>query len=92
VRRAEPHESPDLKAWSMATCLTEVPRSEFDFVGELDYKHGRDTHWIYLSEPDDAFDAYDRIGRKLKIEARQAAGVHRWSGRGCREWATKRYL
>jgi hypothetical protein len=74
VRRAEAHELPDLKTWSMASCLTIVPRSEFDFVGELDYKSGRDTHWVYLSVPDDAFDAYDRIGRKLKVEARQLRG------------------
>jgi hypothetical protein len=74
VRRAEPYETPDLETWSMASCLTEVPRSEFDFVGELDYKHGRDTHWIYLSVPNDAFDAYDRVSRKLRIEARQLRG------------------
>jgi hypothetical protein len=74
VRRAEPQETPDLKAWNMASCVTEVPRSEFDFVGELDYKHGRDTHWIYLAVPEDVFDAYDRIARKLKIEARQLRG------------------
>jgi len=74
VRHAEPRERPDLKTWSMASCLTEVPRSEFDFVGELDYKNGRDTHWIYLAVPADAFDAYDRISRKLKIEARQLRG------------------
>jgi hypothetical protein len=74
VRRAAPHETPDLDAWSMASCLTEVSRSELHFVGDLDYKHGRDTHWIYLSVPDEIFDAYDRIGRKLKIEARQLRG------------------
>jgi len=71
VRCALPRETPNIPAWTMASCLTTVDRSQFHFLGDLDYKQGRDSHWVYLSVPEEAFDPYDRIRRKLKIEARQ---------------------
>jgi len=74
ARLAQAHEQPDLKRWTQASCLTTIPRADIGLVGKTGYKAGRDTHWTYLRIPDDAFDPYDRLTRKLKIEARQLRG------------------
>lgn len=74
ARAAQPHERPDLDQWTMASCLTEVERSKLNLIGEIDYKRGHDTHWVYLRVPRDGLDPYDRIRRKLKVESRQLRG------------------
>ena len=75
VRPAGPHEVPDLKQWTMATCLTIVERDELNFVGTgIDYRQGKDTDWVYIRVPDEVRDPYAKIRSKLKIESRQLRG------------------
>jgi hypothetical protein len=74
VRPAGPAEQPDLERWSMASCLTLVPRSERDLVGEADYKQGRDSHWVYVNWPQSTRNPYPRIAKKLRNEYRQVRG------------------
>lgn len=76
VRKAGPHEIPDLDQWTIAACLTLVPRSKLDLMGVAvtDYRAGEETDWIYLRVPDEVMDPYAKIRGKLKIESRQLRG------------------